>query len=178
MHTVVETPAYLASADDEGLSAVERSVIVDYLARNPDAGEIMPGTSGARKVRFAGRGKGKSGGYRVVTFFAGEDIPVFLLDVYGKGSQANSLKGRTERVAQSADCVAARVARANEIEGKQEMTKRKSRVLQGAREALAFAKGEADESAYVIHVPEAIDVKALRAAAQAVAVRFCQAVRI
>lgn len=49
----------------------------------------MPGTGGARKVRFGGRGKGKSGGYRVVTFFGGVDIPVFLLDIYGKDTQAN-----------------------------------------------------------------------------------------
>jgi hypothetical protein len=52
-------------------------------------GEVMPGTGGARKIRFAGRGKGKSGGYRVITFFGGGDMPVFLLDVYGKGTQAN-----------------------------------------------------------------------------------------
>jgi hypothetical protein len=50
---------------------------------------MMRGTGGARKIRVAGRGKGKSGGYRVITFFAGEDIPVFLLDVYSKDSQAN-----------------------------------------------------------------------------------------
>jgi hypothetical protein len=85
-------PAYLASADDEGLSASERSLIVDYLARRPNAGDIIPGTGGARKVRFAGRGKGKSGGYRGVTFYAGEDIPLFLLDVYGKTGQANLSK--------------------------------------------------------------------------------------
>jgi hypothetical protein len=47
------------------------------------------GTGGARKVRFAGRGKGKSGGYRVITFYAAYDIPVFLLDVYSKDAQAN-----------------------------------------------------------------------------------------
>ena len=52
----------------------------------------MPGTGGARKLRFAGRGKGKSGGYRVITFYADRDMPVFLLDVYGKDSQA-SLSG-------------------------------------------------------------------------------------
>lgn len=52
----------------------------------------MPGTGGARKVRFAGRSKGKSGGYRVVTFYAAEDIPVFLLDIYGKDTQANLSK--------------------------------------------------------------------------------------
>jgi putative transcriptional regulator len=37
-----------------------------------------------------------------------------------------------------------------------------SRILQGAREALALARGEADEKAYRIHVPAAIDVRALR----------------
>jgi hypothetical protein len=52
----------------------------------------MPGTGGARKVRFGGRGKGKSGGYRVITFYGGSDIPLFLLDIYGKGSRANLSK--------------------------------------------------------------------------------------
>jgi len=89
MHTVIETPAYLASARDVGLNDEERDQIVAYLARHPDAGDLMPGTGGARKLRFAGRSKGKSGGYRVITFFADVDIPVFLLDIYGKGARAN-----------------------------------------------------------------------------------------
>jgi hypothetical protein len=95
MHTVIETPAYLASADEEGLSEDEMASIASVLARNPSTGDLMPGTGGARKVRFAGRGKGKSGGYRVITFYGGDDIPVFLLDVYGKGNRANLSK--TER---------------------------------------------------------------------------------
>lgn len=49
----------------------------------------MPGTGGARKLRFAAKGKGKSGGYRVITFYTGEDIPVFLLDIYAKGQKIN-----------------------------------------------------------------------------------------
>jgi hypothetical protein len=69
VHTVIETPAYLASARDVGLGEQERDEIVTYLARHPDAGDLMLGTGGARKLRFAGRSKGKSGGYRVVTFF-------------------------------------------------------------------------------------------------------------
>jgi hypothetical protein len=89
MQTVIETPAYLASARDIGLTGEERDEIVSFLAHRPDAGDLMPGTGGARKLRFAGRGKGKSGGYRVITFFAAGDIPVFLLDVYGKGARAN-----------------------------------------------------------------------------------------
>jgi hypothetical protein len=89
MQTVIETPAYLASALDVGLSEQERDEVVTYLALHPDAGDLMAGTGGARKVRFAGRSKGKSGGYRVITFFADDDIPVFLLDIYGKGARAN-----------------------------------------------------------------------------------------
>ena len=92
MHTVIETPGYLASARDENVSEEERAEIVSFLAANPDAGDIMAGTGGARKVRFAGRGKGKSGGYRVITFYADEDIPVFLLDIYSKDTQANLSK--------------------------------------------------------------------------------------
>jgi hypothetical protein len=92
VHTVIETPAFLTSAAEEGISEAERAEIVAYIAANPDAGEMMPGTGGARKVRVAGRGKGKSGGYRVITFYADDDIPVFLLDVYSKASRANLSK--------------------------------------------------------------------------------------
>ncbi len=56
------------------------------------AGDLIQGTGGARKVRFAGRGKGKSGGYRVITFYAGERLPVFLLALYAKGERANLTK--------------------------------------------------------------------------------------
>jgi hypothetical protein len=89
MQTVIETPAFLASTRDEGLGEEERFRIVTYLATNPGAGDLIPGTGGARKVRFSTAGKGKSGGYRVITFFAAEDIPVFLLDIYSKGTKSD-----------------------------------------------------------------------------------------
>jgi len=89
MQVVIETPDYLADAKTLGLTEDERRSIVDYVAQNPDAGDEMKGTGGARKIRFAGRGKGKSGGYRVVTFFSGKDIPVFLLSIFSKGEKAN-----------------------------------------------------------------------------------------
>ena len=43
-------------------------------------------------MRFAGRGKGKSGGYRVITFFTGKNLPVFLLNVFAKGEKINLTK--------------------------------------------------------------------------------------
>ncbi|CAN7605340.1 helix-turn-helix domain-containing protein [Pararhizobium sp. LjRoot238] len=42
------------------------------------------------------------------------------------------------------------------------MSKAGSRILQGAREALALAKGEADESTYQVHVPTSVNVRAIR----------------
>lgn len=89
MHTVVETPAYLDAAEEAGLSEAERLAIVKALARRPETGDVIQGTGGCRKVRFAGRGKGKSGGYRVITFYTGPGLPVFLITVFGKGERAN-----------------------------------------------------------------------------------------
>lgn len=100
MHSVVETPSYLASAKEEKVSEAELAAILDYIAANPDAGVIMAGTGGARKLRFAGRGKGKSGGYRIITFYAAEDIPVFLLDIYSKDTQANLSKAEQNELRQ------------------------------------------------------------------------------
>lgn len=49
----------------------------------------MAGTGGARKLRFAAKGKGKSGGARIITFYSGVDVPVFLLNVFSKGDKVN-----------------------------------------------------------------------------------------
>jgi hypothetical protein len=95
MFTIVETPSFLADAKGAGLSDVEQVEIVDFIAANPMAGDEIAGSGGARKVRFAGRGKGKSGGYRIVTFYSGEAMPVFLLNVFAKGDRANISKAET-----------------------------------------------------------------------------------
>ena len=92
MQTIIETPAYLSEAKALSLTDAERTAIVDHIAQHPSAGEVMPGTGGARKMRFGGRGKGKSGGYRVITFYSGEAIPVFLLNIFAKGEKVNLTK--------------------------------------------------------------------------------------
>ncbi len=74
------------------MSTSEQQAVVDLIAINPEAGEIMPGCGGARKVRVARPGEGKSGGYRVITYFAGEQVPVFLLTVFPKNMKSNLTK--------------------------------------------------------------------------------------
>jgi hypothetical protein len=99
MHVVIETPAYLRAADEEGMTDEERNGAVETLARNPLAGDLVVGGGGCRKVRIAGKGRGKSGGYRVLTYYADEDTPVFLLTVLSKGSRANFSKSQIQMLA-------------------------------------------------------------------------------
>jgi hypothetical protein len=87
LHSAIETPDFLRDAANSGLTADERGKIVGLVAAFPKAGADIPGTGGARKIRFPGRGKGKSGGYRVISFYAGPDVPVFLLNVFAKGDK-------------------------------------------------------------------------------------------
>ncbi len=70
----------------------EREAVVLFLSVNPQAGDLMTGTGGARKLRFRRPGTGKSGGYRVIFYYAGQDMPLFLLNVFIKGDRANLSK--------------------------------------------------------------------------------------
>ncbi len=63
--------------------------MVNFIAANPMAGNEIKGTGGARKVRFARPGGGKSGEYRVITFYSGVDIPVFLLSTFAKNEKTD-----------------------------------------------------------------------------------------
>jgi hypothetical protein len=99
MFTVALTPTFLNQAKRDGLSDKEIADIVDVLADNPEAGDLLAGTGGARKLRHAGRGKGKSGGYRTIHYFGGDDVPVFLLSVYGKGTADNLTKAERNELA-------------------------------------------------------------------------------
>jgi hypothetical protein len=63
--------------------------IVTAIAAAPQGGDLIVGTGGARKMRHAGRGHGKSGGYRTIHYFGGEDVPLFLLGLIDKGQRAD-----------------------------------------------------------------------------------------
>jgi hypothetical protein len=89
MHTVVETPTFLIAAAKAGMTDDERVAAINQIAADPSAGEIIPGGGGARKVRVPGHGKGKSGGYRVLTYYMTANEPVFLVSVINKSKAAN-----------------------------------------------------------------------------------------
>jgi hypothetical protein len=84
VHTIVETTAFTARARKLGLAPTELAAIYDQYASTPDYGQVIRNTGGLRKGRIAKAGTGKSGGYRVFSFFADRNNPVFLLWVLDK----------------------------------------------------------------------------------------------
>src|SRR5438309_12089370 len=86
--SVVETPEFL-SATRKLMSDKERALLVDYLAYNPTAGDLIPGSGGVRKLRWGLEGRGKRGGARVIYFFRSTKTPVFLLTAFAKNQRVD-----------------------------------------------------------------------------------------
>ncbi len=61
------------------------------LAANPDLGDLMPGTGGFRKLRWADarRGKGRRGGLRVIYYYFKSDHQIWLMTLYDKGEASD-----------------------------------------------------------------------------------------
>ena len=57
------------------------------LVGDPEAGQLIPGTGGLRKIRWQGSGRGKRGGVRVIYYWAVRDAVVLMLLMYGKNEQ-------------------------------------------------------------------------------------------
>lgn len=88
MQTIVELPEFIRTS--EGLfSDEEKRSLINYLATHPQSGDLIRGTGGIRKLRWAIQGKGKSGGARVIYYYHNETIPLFLLTAFGKNEKAN-----------------------------------------------------------------------------------------
>ncbi len=106
MHTVCELQSFQRAAADEGMTEIEVRALIDHLAANPTAGDVMQGTGGCRKLRWAVKGKGKRGGYRTITFYSGDDLPVFLITVFSKGERANLSQAEQNALARMTKAIA------------------------------------------------------------------------
>jgi hypothetical protein len=96
--TIAEVPEYIRRAE-KLLMEEERRDIVDYLAANPRAGDIMEGTGGVRKLRWGRQGRGKSGGVRVIYYVHSELMPLYLLTLFAKNERANLTKAERNELA-------------------------------------------------------------------------------
>jgi len=91
MVTFVESPLFTKQVHDY-LTDTEYSVFQEYLAANPEFGDVVRGSGGVRKVRWSRRGTGKSGGVRVLYFVRTEAGEIWLLLIYAK-SAVDSIPG-------------------------------------------------------------------------------------
>lgn len=89
MQCVTETPVYLASIKSAKMSADEQIATINFIAANPLAGDLIVKGKGLRKVRIAGKGKGKSGGYRVIYYYWSENKPIELYFAFAKNQMSN-----------------------------------------------------------------------------------------
>ncbi len=95
--TVVELSLFQRQARDVWDDA-DRTAFVDFIARNPDSGDVIPETGGVRKIRWRRQGTGKRGGARVVYFYHDPQMPIFLLLVYAKAQRENMTPDEKKQV--------------------------------------------------------------------------------
>lgn len=93
------------------MSEAERMAVVEMLASDPQAGDLIPGAGGLRKARIPLRGRGKRGGGRIITFFHDLRMPVFLIAAYAKNDRGDLDPGQRRKAAALTDAIRAQYGR-------------------------------------------------------------------
>jgi hypothetical protein len=70
-------------------------------------GSVIEGTGGLRKFRFGAKGKGKSGGARVLYYYGGDQMPIFLIAIYPKSEKENISAAEKRAIKKLINCLAA-----------------------------------------------------------------------
>lgn len=78
----------------EYLSDEELAGLQNYLLNRPNAGDVIPGSGGVRKLRWALEGKGKRGGIRVIYYRRVSEEEIWLITVYAK-NEASTISPQT-----------------------------------------------------------------------------------
>ncbi len=76
-----------------------------YLMEHPEAGKIIAGSGGIRKLRWALQGTGKSGGVRVIYYWAKARDQIYMLTMYSKSERENINTQTLARIAKSLEAI-------------------------------------------------------------------------
>jgi mRNA-degrading endonuclease RelE of RelBE toxin-antitoxin system len=88
MLTIIESPLFTELWPDYW-SEEEHTKFTAFLAANPDAGDVVPGSGGCRKIRWSRYGSGKRGGVRIIYTTRLENGALVLLVIYAKSAKEN-----------------------------------------------------------------------------------------
>ena len=83
---VIETPIFTRRIQDI-LGNDEYRLLQAQLVQRPDAGKIIPGSGGLRKLRWSASGRGKRGGARVIYYWFVSDEAILMLYAFPKNEQ-------------------------------------------------------------------------------------------
>jgi hypothetical protein len=76
----------------------EHDEFIEWIAGNPDAGDVISGSEGCRKVRWARRGQGKSSGVRIIYMKYDDYGNLILITLYAKSERENISNKEVERI--------------------------------------------------------------------------------
>ena len=88
-------PNYLSDDEYRGLQS--------YLLQKPDAGDLVRGSGGVRKVRWAPSGKGKNGGVRAIYYWKKSEHEIWMLTTYSKSERASISGSVLKQIAEAID---------------------------------------------------------------------------
>jgi hypothetical protein len=88
MYSFIETKLFTRLVDDY-LSDDEYRELQKALIDDPNAGDVVPGSGGVRKLRWRAAGRGKRGGYRVIYFAKVAQGVIWMLTIYPKNVAEN-----------------------------------------------------------------------------------------
>jgi hypothetical protein len=95
MITIAETEQFQKKTS-QLLNDAEKDDLIAYLSNNPNSGDLIQGTGGVRKLRWARSGMGKSGGTRVIYYYHSEIMPLYILTIFGKNEKSNLSKSEKQ----------------------------------------------------------------------------------
>ena len=168
MQTGVETSEFLRRAKACGVTDYKRAATVDLIAADPTGGDEMPGTDGARKLRFARPGQRQARWISDHHVLQRQGPTGFLIVDVREEREKRLEPRRKERTEQAVKATrtdlpkeSTQMKTTKATPKTKATTKAGQSILQSAREALAYASG-ATQAGYAVHVPAKIDVKAIR----------------
>ncbi len=82
------------------LSEEEFNALQQALIKNPEAGDVIKGSGGIRKMRWGGKGKGKRGGYRIIYYYRSKLGQIYLLTLYAKNEMEDLTATQLKTIAE------------------------------------------------------------------------------
>jgi len=94
---IIETPVFTRRVLDI-LSDDEYRDLQSFIAANPAAGNLIPGSNGLRKLRWSIKGKGKRGGSRIIYYWVKPKDTVLMLFLFKKNEQSDLSADQLKRL--------------------------------------------------------------------------------